>query len=192
MGGWQSGAQTLSRCLIYNNPLSKPRQSIWKGKVTTGRGRGWRPAATPCPPKHAGVCAYMLEPALRIRAGRSMFMSWHVSVAGVPLYRRRVWWPLGTSEPMDRLEQVRVCLSWRESLSLEHLMGASLLKSMKSMSCRSPGQDSGGMIISTASRRSWSHPLSPISCPFCHLLLHTLNLPSPFSTGGSGGLSFNS
>lgn len=118
------------------------------------------------PPSMLGyVCVCWSLPCVSGQVVACLIMSRDVSVASMLLCVRRVWWPLGTSEPMDMLEQVRVCLSWRECLSLERLMGASLLKSMEGMSCRSPGQDSGGMIISAASRRNWSHPLSAISRP---------------------------
>ena len=103
MSGWQSGAQTLSRCLIYNSLLSAP--SIHPEGQGSRRhvdsGRGWRLSD---PPGRAGASACTMEPALRVRAGHSVFEHVPACLHGRhALCIRRILWLLGTSERVGHI-----------------------------------------------------------------------------------------
>lgn len=122
-----------------------------------------------------------------VGAGHSIFEHVIACLCGrhAPLYKRSLlhWARLG---PWDVLEQVRVCLSWEECLSLTCL---SVLRSP------SPGGHSKVCLAGPRARvvEAWQYlQLLGVTGHIPHPLLHTLNLPSPFGTGGSGGLNSHS
>lgn len=91
-------------------------------------------------------------------------MSQHVFVAGMPLCIRGVCWPLGTSGPMGHVgagQSVSLMGGMSEPSMLECVEEHVPWRAWQGLLGRSPGQGSGGMAMSTASRSNRSHPPSP-------------------------------